>query len=230
MSQRTLVAIAVAGTLGLATADALAGRITLYERPGFQGDSIATIDAMPNVQRSDLDDAAASVIVGNGTWEACTQANFRGTCAELVPGQYGDLDAQLNGAVRSVREIAGSRGVTHVVVAPDVTVTTIEPARRTIVVPSGRAVLYQNPDFSGAFAVVERGNAPDLDWARFTHPASLIRVESGSWLVCSDLGYEGDCRVLGPGNYPNLPGMTGIWSARQVWPTRYGSADIHYLR
>ncbi len=229
MSKRTLLGITVAGALTLTAADALAGRITLYERPGFQGDSIATIDAMPNLQRSDLDHAAASVIVGNGTWEACTQANFRGACAELVPGQYGDLDVQLNGAVRSVREIAGSHGVTHVVVAPDVTVTTIEPAR-TIVVPSGRAVLYQNPNFSGAFAVVERGNAPDLDWARFTNPASSIRVESGSWLVCSDLGYEGDCRVLGPGNYPNLPGMTGIWSARQVWPTQYGSADIHYLR
>ena len=229
MSKRTLLGITVAGALTLTAADALAGRITLYERPGFQGDSIATIDAMPNLQRSDLDHAAASVIIGNGTWEACTQANFRGACAELVPGQYGDLDVQLNGAVRSVREIAGSHGVTHVVVAPDVTVTTIEPAR-TIVVPSGRAVLYQNPNFSGAFAVVERGNAPDLDWARFTNPASSIRVESGSWLVCSDLGYEGDCRVLGPGNYPNLPGMTGIWSARQVWPAQYGSADIHYLR
>jgi hypothetical protein len=228
MSKRTLLGIAVAGALTLTAVDALAGRITLYERPGFQGDSIATIDAMPNLQRSDLDDAAASVIVGNGMWEACTQANFRGTCAELVPGQYGDLDVQLNGAVRSVREIAGSRGVTHVVVAPDVTVTTIEPART--IVPSGRAVLYQNQNFSGAFAVVERGNAPDLDWARFTNPASSIRVESGSWLVCSDLGYGGDCRVLGPGNYPNLPGMTGIWSARQVWPTQYGSADIHYAR
>ena len=230
MSKRTLIGVAVAGALALTTADALAGRMTLYERPGFQGDRVATIGAMPNVQRSDLDDAAASAIVDNGTWEACTQANFRGTCAELEPGQYGNLDTQLNGAVRSVREIADSRGVTHVVVSPDVTVTTVEPARTTIVVPPGRAVLYQNPNFSGAYAVVERGNAPDLDWARFTNPAASIRVESGTWLVCSDLGYEGDCRVLEPGNYPSLPGMTGIWSARQVWRTHDGSADIGYVR
>jgi len=85
MSKRTLIRAAVAGALALTTADALAGRITLYERPGFQGDRVATIAAMPNVARSDLDDAAASVIVDNGTWQACTQANFRGTCAELEP-------------------------------------------------------------------------------------------------------------------------------------------------
>ena len=227
---RTLLGIAVGGALTLTTADALAGRMALYERPSFQGDSIATVDALPDVQRSDLDEAAASVIVGNGTWEACTQANFRGACAELVPGQYADLDAQLNGPVRSVREIGGSRGVTHVVVNPDVTVTTIEPPRSTSVVPSGRAVLYQNPNFSGTHAVVERGNAPDLDWARFSNPAASIRVESGSWLVCSDLGYEGDCRVLEPGNYATLPGMTGIWSARQVWRTQYGYADLPTVR
>jgi len=229
MSKRTLIRAAVAGALALTTADALAGRITLYERPGFQGDRVATIATMPNVERSDLDDAAASVIVDNGTWQACTQANFRGTCAELEPGQYGNLDAQLNGAVRSVREIADSRGVTHVVVRPD-TVVAVEPARTTIVVPPGRAVLYQNPNFSGAFAIVERGNAPDLDWARFTNPAASIRVESGNWLVCSDLGYEGDCRILEPGNYPNIPGMTGIWSARQVWRTQYGFADLPTVR
>jgi len=229
MSKRTLIRAAVAGALALTTADALAGRITLYERPGFQGDRVATIAAMPNVERADLDDAAASVIVDNGTWQACTQANFRGTCAELEPGQYGNLDAQLNGAVRSVREIADSRGVTHVVVRPD-TVAAVEPARTTIVVPPGRAVLYQNPNFSGAFAIVERGNAPDLDWARFTNPAASIRVESGNWLVCSDLGYEGDCRILEPGNYPNIPGMTGIWSARQVWRTQYGFADLPTVR
>jgi len=230
MSKRTLLGIAVASALAATTADALAGRIALYERPGFQGDSIASVDALPNVERSDLDEPAASVIVGDGTWEACTQTSFRGTCAELVPGQYADLDAQLKGAVRSVREMADSRGVAHVVVNPDVAVTTIEPPRRTIVVPAGRAVLYQNPNFSGAYAVVERGNAPDLDWARFTNPAASIRVEAGSWLVCSHLGYEGDCRVLGPGNYPALPGMTGIWSARQVWPTQYGYADMPTVR
>jgi hypothetical protein len=230
MGKRYFPVIAIAGALALAASGALAGSMTLYEKPEFQGRSVATVGPLPNVERSVLDDDASSVIVDSGTWEACTRANFRGTCAELAPGHYHDLDAQLNGAVRSVREIAGSRSVTHVVVNPDVAVTTIEPARRATVVPSGRAVLYENPNFSGAFAVVERGNAPDLDWARFTNPATSIRVESGSWLVCSDMGYEGDCRVLEPGNYPTLPGMTGIRSARQVWRTQYGYADLPTVR
>lgn len=47
-----------------------------------------------------------------------------------------------------------------------------------------------------------------------------LRVDSGSWLVCSDLGYQGERRVLGPGDYLVLMGLLGrgIESARQVWP------------
>jgi hypothetical protein len=40
--------------------------------------------------------------------------------------------------------------------------------------------------------------------ALFKQPASSLRVESGTWLVCSEMGYQGECRVLGPGEYPQL--------------------------
>jgi hypothetical protein len=344
MFKRSLLAVGIAGALSCVAASAAAGEIELYEGRGFQGHSIVSGHALSDLQRTDFNDVAASVVVRDGTWEACTQPNFRGVCAELVPGQYANLDAQLNGAIVSTRQIAERTGAAHVVVAPDAVATApsrvvvatpapgtavvttppravaatpapdepnvilyqhtnagiravelraniddlrarnfagsadaalvtggtwrlcddvggrgncaeygpgqyvtlgplnhrvasvylVTPASRSVTVApavvSGRVVLYQNPNFNGPSAVVERGNAPDLDWARFTNPASSARVESGTWLVCSDLGYQGDCRVLGPGNYANLPGMTGIWSARQVWQPQYGAVELKSVR
>ena len=328
MRQRSIYGVALAGALSVFAANAAAGEITLYQGPGFLGRSIVTAGAIVNLQRTDFDDTASSVVVRDGRWEACTRPDFTGVCAELVPGQYANLNTRLNGAIVSTRQIVDRRDVTRIVVAPDapvvtsssraVVVTAPQPdgpyvvlyqhtshgvravelrgniddlgprnfaysadaalvaggtwrlcdaaggrgrcaeyspgqyvnlgalERRVVsaylvapvttttatvaVVPSGRAVLYQNPNFSGTFAVVERGNAPDLDWARFTNPATSVRIESGTWLLCSDLGYQGDCRVLGPGNYPNLPGMTGVWSARQVWQPQYGSLDVRRVR
>ena len=95
-------------------------------------------------------------------------------------------------------------------------------------VPAGRAIVYEYPNFAGSPAVIEYGRAPDMDWAYFRNPASSVRIESGSWLVCSDIGYQGECRVLEPGDYPTLTsfGLRGIASARQVWRPEYGSLDL----
>lgn len=337
---------ALAGALTLTTASAIAGEITLYQGPAFQGHSIVTASTLPDLLGTDFNRTASSVVVRDGTWEACTQPNFMGTCAELGPGRYSNLGAQLNGSIMSARQVASRRDATHVVIAPDLVVTTepqpavvvatpptdepdvilyqhtdagiravelrsnvedlgardfahsadaalvtggtwrlcdaprgrgqcvdygpgqyvtlgamdrrvvsaylVSPSASSVsvvpsarersvavlpsgretsvaVVPSGRAVLYQHANFSGPTAVV-RANSPDLDWARFSNPAGSVRVESGTWLVCSELGYQGDCRVLGPGSYASIPGLTGVWSARQVWQPQYGSVDLRPAR
>jgi hypothetical protein len=102
-----------------------------------------------------------------------------------------------------------------------------ERAATVVAVPPGRAVVYQYANFGGPSAVIEYGRAPDMDWTSFRNPASSLRIESGSWLVCSDIGYQGECRVLDPGDYPTLTGLgNGIGSARQVWRPQYGSLDL----
>ena len=53
-----------------------------------------------------------------------------------------------------------------------------------------------------------------------------MRVESGNWLICTDMAFRGDCRVLGPGEY-SQPLMGGIASARQVWSPEYGSVEVY---
>lgn len=355
--------IAMAGVLAAIASTSFAGQITLYPRSGFQGRGMTTNDAMTDLSRSSYGDMASSVVVSDGTWEACTEPFFRGRCAQLVPGNYSNLRGNL-GIVASVRQIAVDPAPARVVVYPDgqqapvasapvvqapiasapvvinpggaqVVISAappgsvVVPDSRQVIVstdtlpvpagpriilyqntprgmravelisnvddletrnfsnsayaafvsdgtwrlcdaergrgrcsdfapgryeslgplegrvrsayliastpervaatvpayPPGRAVLYQFPNFAGPQAVVEYGRAPDLDWAHFKQPASSLRVESGTWLVCSELGYQGECRVLGPGEYPRLTEVVngGVYSARQVWRPEYGA-------
>lgn len=329
--------LAVAGVLALAAAGASAGQITLFEAPAFKGQSMATSDAVPNTERSPFRDVASSIVVADGTWEACTDINFGGRCAQLTPGNYSQLSRQLNGSIASVREVVFNPGPVRVTINPDVQPAPLYEPRRVVTtvpdpnaipplagaqiilyqhtpngiravdltanadeldsrrfenradaafinggvwrlcdgrqgsgqcadfspgryetlgtlngrvesayligslpdrvayapaVPSGRAVLYQYPNFAGLTAVVDANRAPDLDWANFKSPAASLRIESGTWLVCSDIGYQGDCQVLEPGNYPVLTGQLdkGVYSARQVWRPQYGSADLSRLK
>ncbi len=377
-SKGSKLKFAIAGALMLAAASAFAGQITLYEHPAFEGESLTTTIALPNLEQTAFNDVAASVVVRDGRWEACTEANFRGRCAQLVPGSYSKLDRDLSGPVASVRQVSYEPGAEHIVVSPDsapvaaaaalpvvinpgaapvvinpapapvvinpapapvvvnpapAPVVVSEPqqvvvapsvvsavpvpagARVTLyqhtghlvraveltsniddldtrnfadsadaalvsggiwrlcdgehgrgnctefspgryqslgaldgkirsayliapvpervagaaVVPAGRAVLYEFRNFGGPSAVVEYGRAPDLDWAHFRNPASSARIESGSWLVCSEIGYQGECQVLDPGDYPVLTGLgQGIASARQVWRPEYGALNLYH--
>ena len=120
--------MAVAGALSLVAATALAGQVTLYERPAFQGQSATTTVALPNLARSYFNDGASSIVVGDGTWEACTEPYFRGRCAQLVPGSYSRLSGELNSLVASVRQIDYQPASTRVVVVPDVTTVVVKPA------------------------------------------------------------------------------------------------------
>src|SRR4030095_9938235 len=55
----------------------------------------------------------------DGSWEACTEAYFRGRCAQLVPGNYSNLSASLGGMIVSVRQIAYDPAPARVGVYPD---------------------------------------------------------------------------------------------------------------
>jgi hypothetical protein len=84
--------------------------------------------------------------------------------------------------------------------------------------PNARAVLFQYANFSGPQAVVEFRRMPDLDWANFRYPAASLRIDSGNWVACTEMGYQGQCRLLGPGYYPALagalaPGIASMWPA-----------------
>ena len=221
--------------LALAVSTAWAGQITLYERPDFRGPSVVATARIDTVSRQGLGDTASSVVVSDGRWEVCTMEFFRGRCTELVPGSYPSLSASLNGRVASVRELGYSQPL-PVTVAPSPPVVLANPPVYSYSIPltPARVYLYEDPNFAGAWVSMDRGEANDLDWAHFQNPmhrASSVRVESGNWLFCTDMAFQGNCRIFGPGEYSNLGGdMTpGIASARPVAtasPT-YGAATIY---
>lgn len=267
----------VASLLAFAAGSALAGQVTMFEGPNFQGDGAWTQAAVANVRVTQLSDGVSSVVVNDGTWEACTEPYFRGHCAKLVPGSYSALSRDLNGMAMSMREIdsytvgmlvltadpqpvairqvplIASQAAIPVVISPAPVVVNSSPTPVVInavpvqvvttpqvvaaapqvittpqvvaavpqvvaTLPTGRMVLYQFPNFAGPSAVVDAGRAPDLDWAHFSYPASSLRVESGRWLACSHIAYQGDCKVFGPGDYPVLNGLMdqGVYSVRQI--------------
>jgi len=193
-------------------------------------------ERIDTVARQGLGDTASSIVVSDGRWEVCTSDYFRGRCTELLPGSYPSMSVALNGRIASARQI-GLSDPLPVTINPPPTVYVNPPvvSRSTIVAPaptSGRAYLYEDPNFAGAWVSVDRGEANDLDWAHFTNPvhrATSVRVESGTWLFCTDMAFQGDCRVFGPGEYPLLSGALGIGiaSARQVWPPEYGSVQVY---
>ena len=139
--------------------------------------------------------------------------------------------------------VAPSRVVTvpaaPVVVSPPEVVTA--PAQPLVVSPpvvaavpatAGRIELYEYPNFGGREATVDLGQARDLDWANFSNPnarATSVRVDSGSWIVCTQVGFRGECSVLDPGEYPQLTGALrgGIASAQQVYRPQYGALNVY---
>lgn len=176
------------------------GAVVLYDRGGFGGREFGVQGEVRNLERAGFNDRARSMIVYEGTWELCGDADFNGKCQAYGPGRYSDL-GRLDGRVSSLRRArgggsggggwqggggggwqggggSGGRG--------------------------NRAVLYQGPNLTGRTFVVDR-YAANLGGTGFNDRAQSLRVERGYWVFCSDADFRGECRTFGPGDYPRLP-------------------------
>lgn len=76
---------------------------------------------------------------------------------------------------------------------------------------------FSQPTFGGRSLDMQE-NTPDFNARGYNDRASSIIVAEGVWELCTDSGYSGQCRLYGPGRYPDLGhGMDGrISSARVV--------------
>jgi hypothetical protein len=196
--KKSVTRIAVAAAFGFAATAALAGEIILYENPGFQGRRMTLRANTPDLDRTQFNDRAESIVVRDGVWEVCTDARFGGRCVRLQPGEYPQLEGGLNGRISSAREIAQYAPPPPPVAAPGYG----GPG------PGGpaRAVLYEGEGFRGRSFELQRDVVRNLDRTNFNDRAASLRVVSGYWIFCSDANFEGDCRTFGPGDYPDLPG------------------------
>ncbi len=80
------------------------GSIELYARPGFEGRALRLEHDAGTLEASRLEDRISSVIVNDGTWQLCTDAQFEGRCRVFEPGQYADL-GRLDNRVASARRL-----------------------------------------------------------------------------------------------------------------------------
>lgn len=187
------------------------GAIVLYEYPGMTGRSVLLSSPLANFEDINFNDRASSAIVNRGTWLICSDANFLGNCDAFRPGRHDNLGA-VTGQASSARLVdetgnsgggggiggngwgsGGGQG-------------------------SPRVVLYEGTSFSGRSYVLNNDVVTDLGGSGFNDRASSLRVEQGYWIFCTDANFGGQCRTLGPGDYPNLPyGLTNsISSVRKI--------------
>ncbi|MEO5701681.1 MAG: beta/gamma crystallin-related protein [Casimicrobiaceae bacterium] len=190
---------AVVLLLALLAAGSAMGQITFYEGPDFRGRTFSTYDAIRDFQRYGFNDKAASVVVGDGTWQVCTDAEFRGECVTLNPGRYPTLISMgIKNRVSSLRPFEGSApstGADH---------------------PS--MVLFGRPGLRGRSITIDEPIVRDFARLAFDERASSLRVDRGYWLLCSGPDLEGECRTFGPGEYAELPPVLvdRVSSARRI--------------
>lgn len=179
------------GAMGVALA-AGAQEIVLYQNENFNGPRFSAINSVSNLADVGFNDRATSVTVRGGSWQLCSDAYFRGQCVTLGPGNYASLGAMgLGNSVSSLREIGwngggGSGGN----------------------IGGAAIVLYESPGMTGRSFPVSQAMA-NLDGTGFNDRASSAVVNAGNWQLCSDADYQGSCSVFGPGQQPNLAGVTG---------------------
>ncbi|MGE5089677.1 MAG: beta/gamma crystallin-related protein [Candidatus Levyibacteriota bacterium] len=187
--------------LGFTAWTAAAQDVTFYEYRDFGGRAYAAYDAIPDLANTGFNDRATSIVVRSGMWQVCTDANFRGRCVTLQPGEYRDLDPM--GIANS---ISSARPVTRDA-AP------AGPGPGPGPAPHGAAVVLFD-DFQQAgrqFAV--DGAVDNLDGTGFNDRARSMIVNAGRWELCTDAYFRGTCAVYGPGVYNAIGDLSGELSS-----------------
>jgi Beta/Gamma crystallin len=208
-----------------------APKLQLFEGRQYRGRT-ATIDRSEgDLARIGFDDRASSAIVSGGTWEVCTEYNYRGRCQSLPPGNYPDLGAQLDNRVLSARVLEQPRPVA----APPAQASSSDvigaiagaviagaiaqhsPAQSNQPHDRTRVEVYADPNFYGqAYTIGD--DVHNLRNTGMNDRIQSMRVYGGTWEMCENRDFGGACMVFGPGDYRRLPPQLdrSISSMRQI--------------
>lgn len=185
--RKNLLPLLTAGA-ALAGPAALAAPIELYEQPQFQGMALGLDRANANLADYGFDNKALSVVVRSGSWELCTDAQFRGSCLVLGPGQHATLPPGLQRSLSSVR--------------PKDSGSTADSGSDA----NAAVMLYDDGDYSGKSLAVN-GPQPSLGKLGMGDRVSSVDVRRGVWQLCEDSNFQGTCVVLEPGRHHLSGGM-----------------------
>lgn len=182
--------------LGLGWSVHAVAQLVFFENDDFNGRSFVVTQPANDFFNFGFNDRASSVRVRGGTWQVCSDANFRGQCATLTPGDYRSLaEFGLNDRISSARPIGG-------------------PGPGPAPGPAGRITLYDFANFDGRGETLDV-DVNDLSTRRYNDRARSAIVDGGTWQVCEHADFRGMCMTLGPGRYNDLGALDGkVSSAR----------------
>jgi hypothetical protein len=78
--------------------------VTLFDGYGLSGERFRVTGDIPNLDRTQWNDRARSMIVRQGRWQLCTDAFFHGNCQVFGPGRYDNIGNQV-GSASSIRRV-----------------------------------------------------------------------------------------------------------------------------
>jgi hypothetical protein len=201
----------LAAALALLSASALAGEITLFQNRDFRGSAMTLQSPMLDMERGGFT-TASSAVVRSGVWQACTNANFQGTCVQLQPGEYRNVNALLNDDVASVREIT----ITSAVPAPVIIAAApVVPAPVIVASAEPRIALFEGSGFIGRSLELTK-TMGGLDRSGVYAGANAAIVYGGVWRLCTRQYFRGECADFVPGRYDNLGSLTGRVSSAEL--------------
>jgi hypothetical protein len=193
-----------------------AAKLQLFESRQFRG-RMSTLERNENdLSRIGFNDRASSAIVMGGTWEVCTEYNFRGRCQTLPPGDYPDLGSQLNNRVLSARPLqqasappartSGSEVFGAIAGAVIAGAIASQQPGYAAATPYDRIRIeaYTDPNFTGQAITIDE-DITNLRNSGFNDRIQSLRVFGGTWEACEDRDFRGSCQVFGPGDYRRLP-------------------------
>jgi hypothetical protein len=183
------------------------GTVDLFGQPNFRGRSARIDRDMNNFSTMNFNDRTASLVVEGGTWEMCTDADYRGTCRTFGPGRYPSLGYGMEKAISSARPVVREQ-------APPVVHgggwhrdhrdrDRDHERDRDAAEQQSSIVLFTNDGIRGR-SIAVASDIPDLAAVNFNDMAQSMVIENGFWEFCSDSYYRGTCRVAGPGQYQRM--------------------------
>jgi hypothetical protein len=231
--KRTTLAAAMAAALVAGTAHAAVTQLEIYKQQNFQGPA-HVVKGEVNVLEAGYNKDASSLRVKGGYWEVCNQDRFKGDCRVLAPGEYPRLDHVLDDRIVSVRYLGNDPKLKERVAKMErgEDRSAIREARREDRRDErreerrepraewrqnmGTLDLYGQPAFRGR-SVRLQDDVRDLNEVNFDGRASSVVIHDGTWQLCSEPDFRGQCGVFRPGEYAQIAGLDDrVSSLRQL--------------
>ncbi|HEX5042479.1 MAG TPA: beta/gamma crystallin-related protein [Candidatus Polarisedimenticolaceae bacterium] len=156
--------------------------IRVFEHEDYRGTSQVFDRPIANLANFGLANQITSVQIAGGDWQACTAPNYGGPCM-VLRGNDDDLGSWSDRIVslRPVGSPAGSQTTWGGVPTSSL---------------GSRILVFADRDFEGTSRMFDHA-VPDLARFGLADQVTSLRVEGGgSWEVCTEAGYRGECKVF----------------------------------